>query len=282
MKAVACRVEDCRIDNNWWRWTSWGEEQCWGDLISGLGSVRGWWPPWYIHGTHQQWETGLWRRPDTLHHEELCHTHQWIMGDHSPPAGEEELPHELGETWWQSDVAGGLDQQEHHGDTLWCWRLSAWLHSQIPDQRRVSDRRGWDGADHRRILHHDHSLQVWCQWLETWHRGAGDWEILPWVCQVSWHQLGRNGEKKKYRTSKTISVQANIVCGGYGEDKEYLDSCEMNLENMNLWYPINPLPMKLKGLAGVNLDGRVLMIGNVRGRCRRNIQIRLEYLLKYF
>ena len=63
----------------------------------------------------------------------------------------------------------------------------------------------------------------------------------------------------------------NIVCGGiegwsgYAGHPILTDSCEVNFEGTSHWTLTQPLPVKLKGLRGVALDNRPLLLGGYDG-----------------
>ena len=57
--------------------------------------------------------------------------------------------------------------------------------------------------------------------------------------------------------------QTYLVAGGYDDDDGYLSSTELLTETATAWTFSGQLPTPRSGLRGANIDGRILMTGNM-------------------
>ena len=57
--------------------------------------------------------------------------------------------------------------------------------------------------------------------------------------------------------------QTYLVTGGYNYDDGYLSSTELLVETSSTWTFSGRLPSPRDGLRGANIDGRILMTGNM-------------------
>ena len=56
--------------------------------------------------------------------------------------------------------------------------------------------------------------------------------------------------------------QTYLVTGGFYDD-DYLSSTELLVETSSTWTFSGELPTPRRGLCGANIDGRILMTGNM-------------------
>ena len=58
--------------------------------------------------------------------------------------------------------------------------------------------------------------------------------------------------------------QTYLVTGGWDDNNVYLSSTELLVETSSTWTFSGQLPTPRAGLRGANIDGRILMTGNMR------------------
>ena len=57
--------------------------------------------------------------------------------------------------------------------------------------------------------------------------------------------------------------QTYLVTGGYNYDDDWLSTTELLVETSATWEFTGQLPTRRRGLRGANIDGRILMTGNM-------------------
>ena len=57
--------------------------------------------------------------------------------------------------------------------------------------------------------------------------------------------------------------QTYLVTGGWDDNYDYLSTTELLVETSSTWELTGQLPTPRYGLRGANIDGRILMTGNM-------------------